>query len=156
MKSTAQLDRRAAELGEHVQKILKEFQAVHCSAANGPHVSLNQQELRVVEFLGGEGPQIMRAVAEHLSLAVNSVTTLVDGMEQKSLVVRNRTSSDRRVIRVELTATGTAIWKAAEEAKLELYRSLLLPLSASEQAVFLELFDKIAKSAAPPIVTERV
>lgn len=139
-----QLDERATELGQHVQKILKRFQAVHCSAANAPHVSLNHQELRVIEFLGREGSQIMRALAEHLSLAVNSVTTLVDGLEQKSLVSRNRSTADRRIVLVDLTADGQDVWKKAEAAKLELYRSMLQPLSPGEQKTFLSLFRKIA------------
>ena len=59
------LDRRAADLQELVQDILKQFQYVNASAANGPHVELNMQELRVVEFLGNEGPRMMREVAQH-------------------------------------------------------------------------------------------
>jgi len=139
-----QLNEKAAELGEHVQKILRQFQAVHCSAANGPHVGLNHQELRLIEFLGREGSQIMRAIADHLSLAVNSVTTVVDGLEQKELVVRNRSTEDRRVVLVELTSAGEAIQHDAEQAKLELYRSMLRPLSLGEQETFLALFRKIA------------
>jgi len=150
-----QLDERAAELGQHVQKILKQFQAVHCSAAEGPHVSLNRQELRLVEFLGHEGSQIMRAAAEHLSLAVNSVTTLVDGLESKKLVTRQRSTEDRRVILVELTSAGQQVWQEAESAKLQLYRSMLKPLNSTEQELFLELFRKIAQGRSPVFVSEK-
>jgi len=150
-----QLDERAAELGQHVQKILKQFQAVHCSAANGPHVALNHQELRLVEFLGREGSQIMRAVAEHLSLAVNSVTTLVDGLESKDLAARRRSTEDRRVILVELTSAGQRVWQEAESAKLHLYRSMLKPLNSKEQELFLELFRKIAQGRSSVLASEK-
>ncbi|SFI16035.1 MarR family winged helix-turn-helix transcriptional regulator [Planctomicrobium piriforme] len=141
----SQLDLRAAELGRHVQKILKQFQAVHACHACEPEMALNHQELRVVEFLGSGGNQIMRAIAEHLSLAVNSVTTVVDGLENKGYVQRHRSDADRRVIYVELTETGQTAWKAVEQSKLELYRAMLGPLSPDEQKTFLSLFGKIAQ-----------
>ena len=49
------LDRRAADLQDLVQDILKQFQCVNAAADDGPHVELNMQELRVVEFLGQRG-----------------------------------------------------------------------------------------------------
>lgn len=138
------LDQKAVELGDHFKTFLRGFQSVRCSAAAG---LLNHQEIRVVEFLGREGSQIMRAIAEHLRLAVNSVTTVVDGLEQKKLVVRNRSTEDRRVIQVELTSTGRKLHDEIDEARLELYRSLLKHLSAREQNQFLELFRKIAQGS---------
>lgn len=132
------------EMGLHVQKILQQFQAVHCSAANAPHVNLNHQELRVIELLGEVGSVNMGGVAAHLSLAVNSVTTLIDGMEAKSLVVRQRSTEDRRVVQLELTESGREIHKAAESAKLELYSAMLRPLSSEEQDLLLDLFRKVA------------
>lgn len=151
-----QLDQRAIELGHHVQIILKEFQNVHCSAANSPHVGVNHQEMRVIQFLNATGSQIMRSVADHLSLAVNSVTSIVDGLEQKELVIRNRSNADRRVILVELTEAGEQIGKAVDAAKLELYRSMLSPLSSNEQVQFLSLFRKIAQGVSQAEAVESV
>jgi len=142
------LDQKAIELGEHVQKFLREFQTLHCSAADGLHVGLSQQELRLVEFLGRDGSQIMRAIADYLHLAVNSVTTLVDGMELKRLVVRSRSTEDRRVVLVELTASGQDVWREFEQAKRDLYRSMLKSLNPREQDQFLDLFRKIAHASS--------
>src|SRR5436190_2311223 len=84
------LARKAADLRDVVQDIVKQFQCVNAVAANGPHVELNMQELRVVEFLGNEGTRMMRELAEHLTVAVNSMTSIVDGLERKGLVCRQR------------------------------------------------------------------
>jgi DNA-binding MarR family transcriptional regulator len=140
------IDQRAADLGLVVQDIMKQFQAVNAGAANGPHVALNQQELRVLEFLGHDGPQMMRALAEHLSLAVNSVTTIADGLEQKDLIRRQRSEEDRRIVHVELTESGRETFNALEASKLELFRSMLSPLTIDEQEILLVLFRKIARS----------
>jgi len=140
------LDRKAADLRELVQDILKQFQSVNAAVANGPHVELNMQELRVVEFLGVEGPHMMRELAEFLTVAVNSVTNIVDNLEHKGLVRRLRSDEDRRVIRVELTDEGRVMYKASEDVNLRLLRSMLGALTEDEQEIFMVLFRKIARA----------
>jgi DNA-binding MarR family transcriptional regulator len=140
------LDRRAADLHDLVQDILKQFQYVNATAANGPHVELNMQELRVVEFLGNEGPKMMRELAQHLSVAVNSMTSIVDNLEHKKLVRRHRSEEDRRVVRVELTDTGREIYQSLVEVNLRLFRTMLGALTEDEQEIFMVLFRKIARA----------
>ncbi len=140
------LDRRAVDLQEVVQDILKQFQSVHAAAANGPHVELNMQELRLVEFLGNEGPRMMRELAEYLTVAVNSVTSIVDNLERKELVRRQRSEEDRRVIRVELTDPGREVYQSLVEVNLRLFRTMLGALTEDEQEIFMVLFRKIARA----------
>jgi DNA-binding MarR family transcriptional regulator len=140
------IDRRAAGLQDLVQEILKQFQTVNTAAANGPHVDLKIQEMRTIEFLGTGGARMMREVAEHLSVAVNSLTSIVDGLEQKGLVLRQRSEEDRRVIRVELTAEGEHVYRSSVEANLRLFRSMLQSLTEDEQEIFMVLFRKISRA----------
>lgn len=131
---------------EVVQDILKQFKCVNDAAANGPHVELTIQELRVIEVLGNEGPRIMRELAEFLAVAVNSMTGIVDNLEKKALVRRERCEQDRRVVRVELTSPGTDIHKSLMEANLRLFRSMLAALTEDEQETFMVLFRRIARA----------
>lgn len=140
------LDRRAADLQDLVRDILKQFQYVCATAANGPHAELNMQELHVVEFLGNEGPRMMRELAEHLAVAVNSITSIVDNLERKGMVRRHRSEEDRRVVRVELTDTGREVHQSALEVNLRLFRSMLGALTEDEQEIFMVLFRKIARA----------
>jgi MarR family 2-MHQ and catechol resistance regulon transcriptional repressor len=140
------LNRRVADLQDLVQDILKQFQCVNAAAANGPHAELNMQELRLVEFLGNEGPRMMRELAEHLAVAVNSVTSIVDHLERKGLVRRQRSEQDRRVIRVELTESGHKIYQSLVDVNRRLFRSMLGALTEDEQEIFLVLFRKIARA----------
>ena len=139
------LDRRAADLRDVVQDIVKQFQCVNAAAANGPHAELNLQELRVVEFLGLEGPRMMRELAEFLTVAVNTVTSIVDGLEKKVLVRRVRSEEDRRVIRVELTDTGRKIYQETVDINLHFLKGILAALTEDEQEIFMVLFRKIAR-----------
>jgi MarR family 2-MHQ and catechol resistance regulon transcriptional repressor len=140
------LDRRAMDLQDVVQDILKQFQCINAAAANGPHAGLNMQELRVVEFLGQEGPRMMRELAEHLTVAVNTMTAIVDSLERKKLVRRQRSKEDRRVIRVELTGLGQQVYASLVEVNLRLFRSMLGALTEDEQEIFMVLFRKIARA----------
>ncbi|HEY7331238.1 MAG TPA: MarR family transcriptional regulator [Gemmataceae bacterium] len=140
------LDRRAVDMHDLVQDILKQFQYVNAAAANGPHAELNVQELRVVEFLGNEGPKMMRELAEHLAVAVNSMTNIVDNLEHKELVRRHRSEEDRRVVRVELTDAGREIYQSSVELNLRLFRTMLGALTEDEQEIFMVLFRKIARA----------
>ncbi len=139
------LEERARDLGRVVQDILKQFQCLHDVAASGPHANLGHHDLRLIEQLGEFGPQMMRSLAEHLGLAVNSITSLIDGLEQKGLAHRVRSEVDRRVVHVELTPQGNETFRLASNAKLEFHRALLSALTEDEQEILLVLFRKIAR-----------
>jgi MarR family 2-MHQ and catechol resistance regulon transcriptional repressor len=146
------LARRAADLRDVIQDILKQFQSVNAAAANGPHVELNMQELRLVEFLGNEGTKMMRELAEYLTVAVNSVTSIVDSLERKELVTRHRSEKDRRVIRVELTDSGRDIYQSLVEVNMRLFCTMLGALTEDEQEIFMVLFRKIARAGRSQVL----
>ena len=137
------LDKRAAELGQVVHEIIKRFEGANVAAANGPHADLTHQETRVVELLGASGGQMMRAVADYLGIAVNSVTTLADNLERKGLLQRVRSDSDRRVVHVELTAAGQRASRSVIDVKTAFHREMLAALTDEEQAILLVLLRKI-------------
>lgn len=139
------LEGRAADLGLVVRDILTQFQILHSAAANGPQSNLGHQDLRAVEQLGENGPQMMRCLAENLGVAVNSMTTIVDNLEQKGLAHRMRSDVDRRVVHVELTDDGKQTFESAKAAKSHFHRALLAALTEDEQEIMLVLFRKIAR-----------
>lgn len=136
---------RANTLGQLVQDIVKQFQRLHDVAACGQHTNLGHQDLRIVEHLGKSGPQMMRSLAEHLGLAVNSMTSLIDHLEQKGIVHRMRSEVDRRVINVALTETGQTTFQTASHAKFQFHQAVLSALTDDEQEILLVLFRKIAR-----------
>lgn len=139
----AQLDKRATELGEVVREIVKRFEMANVAACNGPHADLTMQESRVVEFIGESDGQMMRAVADYLGIAVNSVTTLADNLERKGLLRRVRSKADRRVVHVELTEAGRQAYRSIAEVKQHFHREMLAALTDEEQAILLVLLRKI-------------
>ena len=150
MRNEARLDKRAAELGHVVHEIVKRFEGANVAAANGPHADLTMQETRVVELLGESGGQMMRAVADYLGIAVNSVTSLADNLERKGLLRRVRSEADRRVVHVELTPAGQRASRSVIDVKTKFHREMLAALTDEEQDILLVLLRKIGglRSAA--------
>jgi DNA-binding MarR family transcriptional regulator len=138
------IETRAVDFGVIVRDILKQFHHLHDAAAGGPG-NLGLQDMKVLECLGEKGPQMMRGVAEHLGLAVNSMTTVIDHMEQRELVFRTRSDKDRRVINVDLSERGRSIYQTLLDGRLQFHRALLSALTEDEQEILLLLFRKIAR-----------
>lgn len=125
------------------------------AAANGPHADLTMQETRVVELLGESGGQMMRAVADYLGVAVNSVTTLADNLERKGLLRRVRSHADRRVVHVELTEAGQCASRSVIDIKTRFHREMLAALTDEEQAILLVLLRKVGGISAEPVPSPR-
>ena len=146
MPSTFQ---NAAELRTLVEEFLHRFREVDTAAANGPHADLSLQEVRVVEHLGDRRLARMAELAGRTMLAVNSVTSLVDKLEEQGIVRRQRSDEDRRVVLVELTPHGWEAYRAAVGEKLALLQLMLSGLDPAEQEAFMSLFRKIARAGQP-------
>lgn len=141
------LDDKARELSAHVHAVVLQQRALEALAAADPELPLNRQELLAIGLLGDGGASIMRSLAERLYLAVNSITALVDNLEKRSLVRRERDQSDRRLVWVHLTSEGERIYQAIVDERLRLCRSLLGALTEDEQEIYLVLMRKIARAA---------
>jgi MarR family 2-MHQ and catechol resistance regulon transcriptional repressor len=91
-------------------------------------------DFMVLEVLLHKGPLTMSAIGEKVLLANASMTSAVDRLEKKELVVRKNSREDRRVRLVELTPRGkksiSAIYRR-HERQLE---ALMSGLPAAERA----------------------
>jgi DNA-binding MarR family transcriptional regulator len=56
-----------------------------------------------------DGPMALSQVARKIMVNSSTLTGIIDRLEQKDLVTRTRTSLDRRVITIELTAEGRRV-----------------------------------------------
>lgn len=74
-----------------------------------PSGRLSLVHLNVLMLVDDEGAMPMRGLAEALDVSQASATGIVDRMEQRGLVARERDEQDRRVIRVGITEAGQAL-----------------------------------------------
>jgi MarR family transcriptional regulator, 2-MHQ and catechol-resistance regulon repressor len=136
-------DRQLQEFNLYIQEFEQKFRELDAETTNGPHGDLSLQELRVIEYLGESNQRIMKDLAAYLMLAGNSVTSLVDNLENKGIVRRQRSTEDRRVIHVQLTLEGQKLFESAMHEKMTMLRLLLGALTPPERETFLQLFRKM-------------
>jgi MarR family transcriptional regulator, 2-MHQ and catechol-resistance regulon repressor len=109
------------------------------------HVGLGDSDFRVLEVLLHKGPLPVNVIGEKVELTTGSITTAVDRMEAKWLVVRKSHPADRRVRIVELTAKGRRlIEKAYAQHEIDMEKAMTA-LSHEERAVLVELLKRLGK-----------
>lgn len=77
---------------------------------------LNASQLSCLLVLGEQGPLSLSAISQSVLLSPSMITGIIDQLEDKELVTRNRNSSDRRKITIALTPEGKKILKKAPQS----------------------------------------
>jgi DNA-binding MarR family transcriptional regulator len=79
--------------------------------------SLSLIHLHVLTVIEADGPLAMSRLAETLDVSVASATGIVSRMEERSLVERRHSATDRRVVLVHPTDAGTAVFREMTETR---------------------------------------
>jgi DNA-binding MarR family transcriptional regulator len=103
-----------------------------------PSGPLSLVHLHVLMQLVEDGPLPMRALADNLDVSQASATGIVDRMEQRGLVVRQRDDEDRRVVRVALTDAGRQLIAGIATERRGHLKVLLDELTDDELTGFLQ------------------
>lgn len=138
---------KASELRLHFREIVNGFKLHDAVCAGDPDMNVSVQELHVIELLGDMGPLMMRELSEHLLVAVNTITNIVDHLERKLFAERVRSTEDRRVIRVNLTDKGRKLYEAFTGIHIHFCTQMLGSLNEDEQDILMVLMRKIARAA---------
>ena len=85
----------------------------------------------------------MTELAKVLSVKMSSATVLVDRLIEQGLLSRARDESDRRVVRVSITAKGKKIINKIMTEKRHSIEEIFRPLSFKEREQYLVLLKKV-------------
>jgi MarR family transcriptional regulator, 2-MHQ and catechol-resistance regulon repressor len=90
----------------------------------------------------------VNVIGEKVELTTGSITTAIDRMEAKWLVVRKNHPQDRRIRLVELTAKGRRlIEKAYAQHSINMEKAMSV-LSREDRAELIELLKRLGKGTA--------
>lgn len=105
----------------------------HLRSRPGLHLSIPQ--FRTLMFLRRHEGASISDVAQHLEIALPSVSRLADGLVTRGLVRRQHDAGDRRRVTLALTAAGRDSLQAAQQAALDYLAQALTRLSPTTRAV---------------------
>lgn len=100
--------------------------------------SLSIVHLHVLTILESSGPLPMGKVADALDVSIASATGIIDRMEQRGLVERGHQPDDRRVVLVQPTPAGLAVFTDLDEHRRADITRILERLTDDELAAFLK------------------
>jgi DNA-binding MarR family transcriptional regulator len=110
---------------------------------------LTSSQYNVLRTLRGEGrPMPCLEIADRMVAAVPAITGLIDRLEALGLATRERSTRDRRVVYVTITASGLELLKALDQPVKDLHQTLIGHLSPDELRELGRLLEKARLSAA--------
>ena len=102
-----------------------------------PGGRLSLVHLNVLFVMHADGPMPMRALSESMDVSQASATGIVDRMEQRGLVERQRDDEDRRVVRVAITDEGRRLIVGMAQERREHLAQMLEQMTDEELDAFL-------------------
>lgn len=106
-------------------------------------LGLTAPESGVIRLLAGQQGMSQRELATRLGAAPSRVVVLVDSLESKGLVRRERSATDRRNHELRLTADGEAMLGRLGRAAGQHEAELVAPLTEQERDRLAALLEKL-------------
>jgi DNA-binding MarR family transcriptional regulator len=112
---------------------------------------LTAAQYNVLRILRGAGPQGLacREIGERMISRDPDITRLLDRMEKRALITRERQSDDRRVVKTFVTASGLQILKTLDQPVRELHKKQFQHLSAKKLGALAALLDDLRTQQQP-------
>jgi DNA-binding MarR family transcriptional regulator len=106
---------------------------------------LTGAQYNVLRIWRGAGPQGLacREIGERMISRDPDITRLLDRMEKRGLITRERQSDDRRVVKTFVTASGLQILKTLDQPVRELHKKQFQHLSAKKLSALAAMLDEL-------------
>ena len=138
--------------------VLRDVLGFHITLANittvalferhvGGPFNLRKAEFSLLMLLLANGATPAKHLARTLRLSSPNLTMLIDRMQAKHWLRRERNAADRRSQMIVLSADGLALARRAQAVAKTMEHSLLQRLSRAERAMLIELLIKVAAPA---------
>lgn len=94
---------------------------------------LTFSQVEVLYFIGPNGKQTMKSIAEFLKISPPSATEIIADMEKKGLVRRVSDKKDRRVVFIMFTATAQKIFHSIYRRKESILKKMIAKLNKADR-----------------------
>ena len=108
-------------------------------------LDLTPPQFYVLATIGYAGGLPFGEIGEKMMVTVSNLTGIVDRLEEKGVVARQRDAHDRRVIRVRLTEKGSKLYKNTIPLFEKSISQFFSPLDKSQQKELSSLLRKLIR-----------
>ena len=108
---------------------------------------LSPTQYNVLRILRGAEPHglLCRGIGERMISRDPDMTRLLDRMEKRNLITRERQKDDRRVIMTRITSEGLAFLKKLDQPVRELHKRQFAHMKAGRMKALSELLEEVVK-----------
>ncbi|MFQ5849037.1 MAG: MarR family winged helix-turn-helix transcriptional regulator [Candidatus Binatia bacterium] len=110
-------------------------------------LDLTPPQLYVLATIGYAGGLPFNEIGAKMMVTVSNLTGIVDRLEEKGLVVRERDTNDRRVVHVRLTKKGSELYKISIRTFEETVSNFFSSLEKSQQKELSTLLRKLIRAS---------
>lgn len=86
----------------------------------GKFQDITNNDIHVIDTIGVDEPKNMSTVAKKMAVTVGTLTIAINNLVKKGYVLRVRSTEDRRVVLLSLSAKGVAVYKANLQFRKEM------------------------------------
>ena len=134
-------------LNELLVKLFKDILEIEAkSLITEEFKDITYNDMHIIEAVGIDEPRNMKTVAKLMSVTTGTLTKAMDALCEKGYVVRERSTKDKRVIKLRLTDKGKSAYYHHEQFHRQMIKNIASEMSEQETEVLIYALTKMLNS----------
>ena len=131
-------------LNELLVKLFKDILEIEAkSLITEEFKDITYNDMHIIEAVGIDEPRNMKTVAKLMSVTTGTLTKAMDALCEKGYVVRERSTKDKRVIKLRLTDKGKSAYYHHEQFHRQMIKNIASEMSEQETEVLISALAKM-------------
>ena len=131
-------------LNELLVKLFKDILEIEAkSLITEEFNDITNNDMHIIEAVGVDEPRNMKTVAKLMSVTTGTLTKAMDALCEKGYVVRERSTKDKRVIKLRLTDKGKSAYYHHEQFHRQMIKNIASEMSEQETEVLIYALAKM-------------
>ena len=131
-------------LNELLVKLFKDILEIEAkSLITEEFKDITYNDMHIIEAVGIDEPRNMKTVAKLMSVTTGTLTKAMNALCEKGYVVRERSTKDKRVIKLRLTDKGKSAYYHHEQFHRQMIKNIASEMSEQETEVLIYALAKM-------------
>ena len=131
-------------LNELLVKLFKDILEIEAkSLITEEFKDITYNDMHIIEEVGVDEPRNMKTVAKLMSVTTGTLTKAMDALCDKGYVVRERSTKDKRVIKLRLTDKGKSAYYHHEQFHRQMIKNIASEMTEQETEILIYALAKL-------------
>ena len=131
-------------LNELLVKLFKDILEIEAkSLITEEFKDITYNDMHIIEAVGVDEPRNMKTVAKLMSVTTVTLTKAMDALCDKGYVVRERSTKDKRVIKLRLTDKGKSAYYHHEQFHRQMIKNIASEMTEQETEILIYALAKL-------------